>query len=132
MESLPNLERLTMTQTQTIRFKTAIENHRRELVSEIHLQTRQIVIAESEHDPIDQVQSMHMREESATRLGRRSRILAEVNRSLQAISEGSYGICVDCEEPISLKRLETIPWAPRCLRCQELLERWEAGERQAA
>jgi len=28
MESLPNLERLTMTQAQTIRFKTAIENHR--------------------------------------------------------------------------------------------------------
>ena len=55
MESLPNLGRLTMTQAQTIRFKKAIENHRRELVSEIHSQTRQIVIAESEHDPIDQV-----------------------------------------------------------------------------
>ena len=132
MESLPNLERLTMTQTQTIRFKTAIENHRRELVGEIHSQTRQILIAESEHDPIDQVQSMHVREESAIHLGRRSRILAEVDRSLQAIFEGLYGICVDCEEPISMKRLETIPWAPRCLHCQELLERWEAGERQAA
>ena len=132
MESLPNLGRLIMTQAQTIRFKKAIENHRRELVSEIHSQTRQIVIDESEHDPIDQVQSMHMREESATHLGRRSRILAEVDRSLQAISEGSYGICVDCEEPISLKRLEIIPWAPRCLSCQEILERWEAEERQAA
>jgi DnaK suppressor protein len=132
MESLPNLGRLTMTQAQTIRFKKAIENRRRELVSEIHLQTRQIVIAESEHDPIDQVQSMHMREESASHLCRRSRVLADVDRSLQAISDGSYGICVDCEEPISLKRLETIPWAPRCLRCQEFLERQEAEERQAA
>ena len=121
-----------MTQAQTIRFKKAIENRRRELVSEIHSQTRQIVIAESEHDPIDQIQSMHMREESAIHLGRRSRILAEVDRSLRAISEGSYGICVDCEEPISLKRLETIPWAPRCLRCQELLEGQEAEERRAA
>src|ERR1700686_4945830 len=78
MESLPNLGRLTMTQAQTIRFKKAIENHRWELVREIHSQTRQIVIAESEHDPIDQVQSMHMREESATHLGRRSHILAGV------------------------------------------------------
>jgi len=132
MESLLNLGRLTMTQAQTIRFKKAIENRRRELVSEIHSQTRQIVIAESEHDPIDQVQSMHLREESAIHLGRRSRILAEVDRSLQAISEGSYGICDDCEEPISLKRLETIPWALRCLGCQELLERRKAEERQAA
>jgi len=121
-----------MTQTQTIRFKKTIENHRWELVGEIHSQTRQLVIDEIEHDPIDQVQSMHMREESAIHLGRRSRVLADVDRSLQAISGGSYGICVDCEEPISLKRLETIPWAPRCLRCQELLERQESEERQAA
>jgi RNA polymerase-binding transcription factor len=73
-----------------------------------------------------------MREESATLLGRRSHILTEVDRSLQAISEGSYGVCVDCEEPIGLKRLEGIPWTSRCLRCKELLERWEAEGRQAA
>ena len=121
-----------MTQTQTIHFKKAIENHRRELVYEIHSQTRQIVIDENESDPIDQVQSMHMREESASQLGRRSRVLAEIDRSLHAISEGSYGICVDCEEPISLKRLETIPWTPRCIRCQEAIERQEAEERWAA
>ena len=121
-----------MTQAQAIRFKKAIENHRRELVREIHSQTRQLVINESDHDPIDHVQSMHMREESAAHLGRRSRVLADLDRSLQAISDGSYGSCVDCEEPIGLKRLETIPWAPRCLHCQELLESWEAEERQAA
>lgn len=121
-----------MTQAQTIRFRKAIEDRRRELVRKIHSQRFQLVIDEGEHDPIDQVQSMHMREESATHLGRRSRVLADVDRSLQAISDGSYGICADCEEPISLKRLETIPWAPRCLRCQELLERQESEERQAA
>jgi DnaK suppressor protein len=121
-----------MTQEQTIRFKKAIENRRRELVKEIHSQTRQIVINENEHDPIDQVQSMNMREESASHLGRRSRVLAEIDRSLQAISDRSFGICVDCEEPISLKRLETLPWAPRCVRCQEVLERRQSEERQAA
>ena len=121
-----------MTQTETIRFKKAIESRRRELVGEIRSQTMHLVINENEHDPIDQVQSMHLREESATHLGRRSRVLAEIDRSLRAISEGSYGICVDCEEPISLKRLETLPWAPRCVRCQEVLEREEAEERRAA
>jgi DnaK suppressor protein len=65
-------------------------------------------------------------------LGRRSRVLAEIDRSLHAISEGSYGICIDCEEPISLKRLETLPWAPCCVRCQEGLERQQAQERRAA
>ena len=121
-----------MTPQQTIRFKRTIEIKRRELVGEIHEQTSRIVIVESEHDPMDQVQSMHLREENATQLGRRSRVLAELNRSLRAISEGTYGICIDCEEPISLKRLETIPWASRCIGCQQRVEHWEAEERQAA
>jgi len=75
---------------------------------------------------------MNLREENATQLGRRSRVLAEVNRSLQAISEGAYGICIDCEEPIGLKRLEILPWAPRCIGCQQRLERREAEDSQAA
>jgi DnaK suppressor protein len=121
-----------MTRAQAIRFQKVIENRRRELVTEIRSRTLQLVINENEHDPIDKIQSMHMREESATHLGRRSRVLAEINHSLQAISEGSYGICVDCDEPISMKRLETIPWAPRCIRCQEVLECRETEQRRAA
>jgi len=101
-------------------------------VSEIHAQISQIVIIEGDHDPIDQVQSMHMREENAAQLGRRSRVLPEVERPLQAIAEGAYDICIDCEEPISLKRLETIPWASRCIGCQQRLERREAEDRRAA
>jgi DnaK suppressor protein len=121
-----------MTQEQINRFKHTIENKRRELVSEIRAQTSRIVIVDGDHDPIDQVQSMHIREENATQLGRRSHVLAELNRSLRAIAEGSYGICIDCEEPISLKRLETLPWAPRCIGCQQFLERREAVDLQAA
>jgi DnaK suppressor protein len=90
-----------MTQAQLIRFKKSIEKRRLELLTEIRSQTSQIVIGDSDHDPIDQVQAMHLREECATHLGRRSLVLAEVDRSLQAILEGSYGICVDCEEPIA-------------------------------
>ena len=121
-----------VTQVQTISFKRIIEKKRRELVSAIHAQTAGIAVGESEHDPIDQMQSMKLREEHATRLGQLSHTLAQVNRSLHAISDGSYGLCADCEEPISPKRLEIIPWASYCVRCQESLERRAAEERQAA
>ena len=121
-----------MTKAQTIHFKKAMEDKRRELLGDIHSQSSRIKIEDSEHDPIDQVQSMHFREESATHLGRRSRILAEIELSLHAMSEGSYGLCIDCEEPISLKRLESIPWAPRCIHCQQALELHEAEVQQAA
>jgi len=48
--------------------------------------------------------------------------LKEVEAALTAIAEGSYGICTDCEEPISLERLETMPSALRCRNCQERFE----------
>jgi DnaK suppressor protein len=121
-----------MTQAQITRFKTLIDKKRRELVSDIHVQTKLIAINGSEADPIDHIQSMNIREETATQLGRRSLVLAEINRSLDAIREGIYGLCVDCEEPISLKRLETIPWASRCIGCQQRLERRQAEHELAA
>lgn len=121
-----------MTQPEMNRFKKAMEKKRRELVSEINADKSQLAIGESEHDPIDQVQSVNMREENATRLGRRSSALAEIDWSLHAISEGSYGLCIDCEEPISLKRLEIIPWASRCLGCQQRMECREQWHRKAA
>ena len=121
-----------VTQVQKINFKRIIETKRVELVSAIHAQTAGIAVGESEHDPIDQMQSAKLREQHATRLGQLSRTLAQVKRSLHAISEGTYGFCADCEEPISPKRLEIIPWASYCVRCQEHLERRAAEERLAA
>lgn len=121
-----------VTQPEMSRFKKAMEKKRRELVSQIHADKSQLAIGECEHDPIDQVQSVNMREENATRLGRRSSVLAEIDRSLHAILEGSYGLCIDCEEPISLKRLEFIPWALRCLHCQQRMEFRQQGDREAA
>jgi DnaK suppressor protein len=43
-------------------------------------------------------------------------------RALDRMHEGSYGLCSDCGEPISPKRLAAVPWAERCVPCQS---RWE-------
>lgn len=43
-------------------------------------------------------------------------------RALKAIDEGTYGICIDCSQPISEKRLKYYPNAQRCLACQEAIE----------
>ena len=48
--------------------------------------------------------------------------LKEVDEALVRIEKGTYGICINCEEPISAKRLECYPYAARCISCQELLE----------
>lgn len=45
-------------------------------------------------------------------------ILAELDEAMNRIEEGTYGICVICDEPIHPKRLEAIPYAKLCLDCK--------------
>ena len=51
------------------------------------------------------------------------RTLREVERALKRIENNEYGICVKCEQPISEKRLEAVPWASNCIACQEIEEK---------
>lgn len=51
--------------------------------------------------------------------------IEEYNRILDVLSkieDGTYGLCVDCSQPISVKRLKVYPNATRCIACQEALE----------
>lgn len=51
--------------------------------------------------------------------------VAEYHRIVKAlamIENGTYGICIDCHEPISEKRLKSYPDATRCIACQEIYE----------
>lgn len=42
--------------------------------------------------------------------------------ALGMIDLGTYGICIDCELPISEKRLHSFPNATRCITCQSRAE----------
>jgi DnaK suppressor protein len=45
-----------------------------------------------------------------------------VNRALDDIDAGSYGICRDCGESIAKARLKVMPFATRCVACQARVE----------
>ena len=47
------------------------------------------------------------------------KLLREVQDALRRIDRGIYGTCQGCEEPISVKRLDAVPWAKFCVSCQE-------------
>jgi RNA polymerase-binding protein DksA len=50
------------------------------------------------------------------------RELREIDAAMQRLSDGRYGLCDRCGEPISLARLEVAPAAIRCVTCQEAFE----------
>lgn len=49
-------------------------------------------------------------------------VLRQIDRALEKIQEGTYGICDVSQEPIPLKRLEAIPYAAMTVAAQQKLE----------
>jgi DnaK suppressor protein len=47
------------------------------------------------------------------------KLLREISGALHRMDNDQYGICLECEEPISAKRLDAVPWARYCVTCQE-------------
>lgn len=48
--------------------------------------------------------------------------LNEINNALNAIKDGSYGVCKMCDEVISIGRLKAKPFAKYCTICREIHE----------
>lgn len=105
-----------------VRFKAALDEKRKELVRSIRSRSEELIISDSDHDVVDQVQSMGIRDQAVTIMDAMNHAISDIDAALRAIADGSYGVCVECDEPIAPKRLQTIPWASHCIRCQEALE----------
>ena len=57
------------------------------------------------------------------------KLLREIADALHRMEQGTYGTCMECEEPISVKRLDAVPWARYCVKCQEeIAARIAAGD----
>jgi DnaK suppressor protein len=46
-------------------------------------------------------------------------LLREIQAALRRLGEGSYGVCQECSQPLSARRLDAVPWARFCAPCQE-------------
>lgn len=77
----------------------------------------------TEHDSGDLSQSIFSREMDATIEGQVGRRLEDVERALEKIEEGSYGVCDDTGEEIPKGRLEAVPEAIRTVEAQQSFER---------
>src|SRR5215207_7156743 len=77
----------------------------------------------TEHDSGDMSQSLFTREIDATVEQTMEKRLQSVDRALQKIEEGTYGICDDTGEPIPRGRLEAMPEAIYTVEAQQRRER---------
>lgn len=74
-------------------------------------------------DEGDRATSAHAREFIFSLSETERQQLQLVEEALSRIPDGNFGTCRECGEPIDTKRLQAVPWATRCLKCQEQVER---------
>jgi DnaK suppressor protein len=83
---------------------------------------RDSIAVRTSADPADTTQLIGERERASRSLSRNTSLVRDLRAALNRVAEGTYGVCIDCEEPIAPKRLAAVPWTPRCLSCQNGFE----------
>jgi DnaK suppressor protein len=115
-----------MTKSELNKYKNILEAKQAELSQ--FVRNREGIAIEKSPDALDEVQHAAERELAIRNLDRESNMLRNVRAALRRIEEGNFGVCLHCEEEISPKRLNAVPWAPFCIQCQEIADRSQNGD----
>ena len=109
-----------MTIPELKKFESVLQARARELART--LAERNQIMIERSADAFDGRLHAADRESSAQALGGDFVLLRHVEAARDRIRDGTFGICLRCEEAILLKRLQAIPWAAYCVSCRAKTE----------
>jgi DnaK suppressor protein len=116
-----------LTKIELAKFRKILEQKRDDL--ERVVSNRDAITIEKSADALDEVQHAAERELAIRNLDRESNLLRAVRLALRRLDDGSFGTCLHCDEEISPKRVNAVPWAAFCIQCQEQADRHrEDGE----
>ena len=107
----------TVIPTEKCGFQEILERKEAELVRV--LQKRDDIAIEKSADQMDEIQYASERDLAIRNADRESTLLRQVKATLRRIRDGSFGTCIECESAINPRRLAAVPWASRCIQCQD-------------
>ncbi len=119
-----------MAKNEFSKYRAALEAKLAEVERELGLalRNRENVSVQKAADDVDLAQLTAERELAITNLDRLTSLKRQIRAALARIEEGTYGVCLECDEPISPNRLNAVPWTALCVRCQEAADSRRAGE----
>ena len=85
---------------------------------------------EATQDPADMAANAYTKELLISMSANDRKLLQLIDEALERVERGEYGECVNCGEPLTEKRLDAVPWARYCLKCQDLQERGLLNEEE--
>jgi DnaK suppressor protein len=109
------------------RFREILEEKKEEILRNAKrtLNEDMTLDADDMPDEMDLASSEYLQSFTFRLRGREKTFLKKIDHALAKIDDGTFGICEECEEPISPKRLEARPETTLCIRCKEDQERIE-------
>ena len=109
------------------KFKTLLTEKRDEIVRKARLTLEQDMTLDTDDlpDEMDLASSEYLQSFTFRLRGREKTFLDKIEKALRKIEDGSFGVCEECGEEISIKRLEARPETTLCIRCKEDQERME-------
>jgi len=113
--------------TQLKKFKALLIEKRDEIVKKAKqtLEEDMTLDANDLPDEMDLASSEYLQSFTFRLRGREKSFLDKINKALVKIDDGSFGVCEECGEEISVKRLEARPETTLCIKCKEDQERME-------
>ena len=81
--------------------------------------TREDIAIQRNSEEMDAIQQGSDRALALDSLTRKWETTTLVSDALKRIENGTSGICAECDEQISPKRMAAIPWARYCIHCQD-------------
>ena len=109
---------------QRERFRKVLETRIAELEHALATAKEETREASARHaDPADQAASEYERQSLVHQAATARQMLKNLTQALVRMRQGTFGECAECGGDIELKRLEAIPSARYCVKCQEAQER---------
>jgi len=113
-----------LTKEELLFFKKELEDKREKVLADIESRLNELN-AHVGGDPRDEVDhaffaSDNLRNNSI--LKEQYKTVNQINRSLNKIAIGTYGVCNQCEETIDIERLKITLFAEQCVSCKQMLE----------
>jgi RNA polymerase-binding transcription factor len=112
--------------------KRRVERYKKQLLAKQEELRRMVVRSEQDgreadvettQDPADRAANSYTKEFLFHQSDDHRRILQLIQDALKRTANGSYGLCVECQQEVQKKRLDAVPWARHCIECQEKQEK---------
>jgi DnaK suppressor protein len=104
-------------------FQSLLEKSRQNLLSRLgHVDENNGSNHDYGRDELDRAKSSEAQELFSKLSAQERHMLDAIERALRRVDEDTFGMCVVCQRQIDPKRLEAVPWALRCIQCQQRVE----------